>query len=178
MDVQDKVKLTAEIFDKYGDTIRSFISLQTDNKSDIDDIYQNLFLSLVHKPVPSHVKNIVGYLYKAITNDIIDTVRRKKSYQIRISDYAICKRNSTIQVNLHSIMTQAEDIKRTIQLIERQLPPHEAQAIIERYKYDHTTSQITKRMHINKRTLSRYLCTGLKKIRQLVSENIVDHEVS
>lgn len=170
MDVQKRVELAAAIFEKHGATIHAFISHQVNGSSDADDIYQTLFLSLVRRPIPSHVQNVVGYLYKAIQNDAIDTARRRKSYQDLISRYADDPRHNTVQEDVQSMAIEAEDARRTVQTIKRHLRHHEAQAIIERYGCNHNGHDIAKTTRIKKRTLSRYVCTGLKKLRQLVQE--------
>jgi len=174
MDVRKRVELAAAIFEKHGATIYAFISHQVAGRSDVDDIYQTLFLSLVRRPIPSHVQNVVGYLYRAIQNDAIDAARRRKSYQDFISRYADDPRHSTVQEDVQSMAIRAEDAQRTVQIVKRHLRHHEAQAIIEQYGCNYNAHNITKTMHMKKRTLSRYVCTGLKNLRQLVREDIVD----
>lgn len=170
MDVRKRVELATEIFEKHGATIHAFISHQVNDSSDAEDIYQTLFLSLVRRPIPSHVQNVVGYLYRAIQNDAIDAARRRKSYQDLISRYADDPRHNTVQEDVQSMMINCEDTQRTLQTIKRHLRHHEAQAIIERYGCNHNGHDTAKTMRIKKRTLSRYVCTGLKKLRQLVRE--------
>lgn len=176
MDVQKRVEMAAAIFEKHGPTIHAFISHQVNGSSEADDIYQTLFLSLVRRPIPSHVRNVVGYLYRAIQNDAIDVARRRKSYHDLISRYADDPQHSTFQEDVQSMVIKAEDTQRTVQTIRRHLRHHEAQAIIERYGYSSNSQDITKTTHIKKRTLSRYVCTGLKKIRQLVQEGKIEIE--
>jgi RNA polymerase sigma factor (sigma-70 family) len=170
MEVQKRVELTAEIFEKHGDTIRAFINHHVNGSSEADDIYQTLFLSLVRRPVPLHVRNVVGYLYRAIQNDAIDAARRRKSYQDLISRYADDPMHKTVQEDVQSMVIEAEDARRTVQSIRRHLRRHEAQAIIERFGCNHNSHDIAKTMCIKKRTLSRYVCTGLKKLRQIIQE--------
>lgn len=170
MDVRKRVELAAEIFEKHGATIHAFISHQVNGSSDADDIYQTLFLSLVRRPIPSHVQNVVGYLYRAIQNDAIDAARRRKSYQDLISRYTDDPRHNTVQEDVQSMVIEAEDAQRMVQTINRHLRHHEAQAIIERYGCNYNDHDVTKTMRIKRRTLSRYVCTGLKKLRQLVRE--------
>jgi RNA polymerase sigma factor (sigma-70 family) len=170
MDVQKRVEMAAEIFEKHGATIRAFISHQVNGSSDADDIYQALFLSLVRRPVPLHVQNVVGYLYRAIQNDAIDAARRRKSYQDLISRYANEPQHNTVQEDVQSMAIEAEDTQRTVQTVKRHLRHHEAQAVFERYGCNYSDYDTTKTMSIKKRTLSRYVCTGLKKLRQLVQE--------
>jgi len=170
MNIQKRVELAGEIFEKHRATIRTFISHQVNSYSDADDIYQTLFLSLVRRPVPLHVQNVVGYLYRAIQNDAIDAARRRKRYQDLISRYADDPRHNSVQEDVETMVIEAEDAQRTVQTINRHLRHHEAQAIFERYGYNHNNHDIKKPMCIKKRTLSRYVCTGLKKLRQIIKE--------
>jgi RNA polymerase sigma factor (sigma-70 family) len=170
MEVQKRVELAAEIFEKHGATIRAFINHHVNGSTEADDIYQTLFLSLVRRPVPLHVQNVVGYLYRAIQNDAIDAARRRKSYQDLISRYADDPMHNTVQEDVQSMVIEAEDAQRTVQTIKRHLRHHEAQAIIERYGCNHNSHDVTETTRIKKRTLSRYVCTGLKKLRQIIQE--------
>jgi len=170
-EIQTRVKLATEIFAEQGDEIRAIIWFNLNDKSQADDIFQGAFLSLVHKPIPEGIQNLKGYLYRAITNDIIDAARRTKSYRARIHRYAEYRKYSIIYEDPQNIVIQAEERQKTIQLIERQLPPREAEAVIKRYGRDISISDAAREMHVNKRTFSRYLCLGLKKIRQFVLES-------
>lgn len=170
MDVQRRVGLAAKIFEKHGGIIRAFISLQVNSTFDADDIYQTLFLSLVRKPIPSHIQNVVGYLYRAIQNDATDMVRRKEIYQDHISRYAKDPQHKNIQKDVQSMVIEAEDTQKMVQSIKRHLCHHEAQAIFERFSCNHDGHDVTMTNCIKKRTLSRYVCTGLKKLRQIIEE--------
>jgi RNA polymerase sigma factor (sigma-70 family) len=167
-DVQKRVKLATDIFAKYGAQIRAIIHFHITDKSKIDDIFQDFFLSILHKPVPEGIQNIEGYLYKAVTNDVIDAVRRTKSYRDRIHRSAEYRKYSIVYEDPQNIVIQAEERQKMFQLIERLLPPREAEAVIERYGYDRSIGDASTRMHVNKRTFSRYLCMGLKKIRKFL----------
>jgi RNA polymerase sigma factor (sigma-70 family) len=166
-----EVELACKIFDEYGALIYAVIHLQVNNKSDIDDIYQNLFLSLIHKPIPSHIQNTMGYIYKAITNDVIDCTRRRRAYKDAISRYAKCVRCDTVQKDPEKVAIQTEETQRIFRLIETRLPRHEAQAITKQYGQGRDPSDAARRMHVSRRTLSRYICTGLKKLRQFINES-------
>jgi RNA polymerase sigma factor (sigma-70 family) len=171
METKEKVEIAAKAFDMFGPAIYTLISLTVSNKSDVDDIYQDLFLSLVRKPIPSLTPKSMGYFWKAVRNHIIDRVRREESHRNRISMYTASRGHSTVQEDPENIAIRAEQIQKLIQLIETRLPRHEAQAIIKRYCENRELSDAAKERHINKRSLSRYLCTGLKKIRQFTRQN-------
>ena len=46
-EVQNNMRIATQIFDEYGDLIREMIRFRVNDKSMVDDIFQNLFLSLV-----------------------------------------------------------------------------------------------------------------------------------
>lgn len=65
------MKLASEIFEEHTDTIRAVIAFSVNDKSKIDDIFHDFFLSLVRRPIPRRVQNIRAYLRRAIKNDVI-----------------------------------------------------------------------------------------------------------
>jgi len=165
-DDRANVDSAARVFAEYGDFIYAVIyhKIKDDNKA--NDLYQDFFLSLVSRPVPAHVQNVNSYLYKAIQNDIIDAGRRIQKYQTlmnKYAQYADFSINKNSSVNALDIKGQTD---RIFKLIGGQLKPTEAKAIILRYKYNHSLEQVAQKMNVKKESVSRYVCTGLNKIRQ------------
>jgi len=170
-ELRQKVRWATEIFNEYGEKIRDTIYLQANNKSDAEDIYQDFFLSLVRRPIPAHIQNVKGYIYRAVKNDILDAANRGKSYQGQIARYAEYKSvtsYSALKKDRQNALIWAEEIQKVIQIIEKQLPRREAQAVLLRYNRNLNISEAAKSMQINKRSFSRYLCMGLKKIREII----------
>jgi len=176
-DVQERVGRASVIFEEHGDEIRATIQFLVSDRSKVDDIFQDVFLAIVDKPIPPDIQNPKGYLYRAIVNDIIDMARRTKSYRGRIQRYAECRKYSIINNDPDNIVIQAEEREKMIELIERQLPPREAEAVIKRYGNDISIGDAARKMHVNKRSFSRYLCLGLKKIRQFLHEEGSVHDL-
>jgi RNA polymerase sigma factor (sigma-70 family) len=170
-DVQKRVGLAAEVFDKYGDEIRSIILFNVRDEARADDIFQDFFLSIVNKPIPPDIQDIRGYLYKAITNDIVDAARKIKSHRDRIQRYADRHRYDIEQKGPQSTVMAAEEVGKMFDLIESRLPRCEAEAFSQRYEYDRDTDAAAKKMGIKKRSFARYLCVGLKKVREILREN-------
>jgi DNA-directed RNA polymerase specialized sigma24 family protein len=54
-----------------------------------------------------------------------------------------------------------------LQLIERQLPSREAEAVIRRHVHGDDVSDGARKMNVDTRTFSRYLSRGKKRIRRL-----------
>ena len=164
------VNQVTQIFEEYGDSIYAMICSYVNNSIEADDIYHDFFLSLVHKPIPTRIKKIRPYILRAIKNDVLDSVRRNKSYRARILRYADCQKQTFVQHDVPDTVIKAEEISKIFELIDRHLPHHEAKAVIERYYRGRSMEEIANEMNINKRSLSRYLCTGIKKLRKLIKE--------
>ena len=87
-DIHRRVERAGEIFDHYGHEIRAMIDFSIKDKARGDDIFQDLFVSVVKNPIPSGIENVRGYLYRAIANDIIDRLRRTMNHQEAVQMYA------------------------------------------------------------------------------------------
>ena len=168
-DAQGNVERAAGIFDKYGDFIRSLIRFHIRNEPEADDVFQDFFLLLVAKPIPLEVENVKGFLYKLIYDTAKDAYRRINRYQSRIDRYT--KRNLHFaESHPDTELISVEETKKMFNLIERQLPPHEASAVILRYRENYNTGEVAEMMGIKQRSVSRYVSVGLKKIGNVVAK--------
>jgi RNA polymerase sigma factor (sigma-70 family) len=170
-DLANKIDKTIKIFEEHEAFIRSIIRYQVKDDNQVDDLFQDFFLSLVSKPILENVKDIKGYLYRAITNDLIDAARRTISYKAAVQRFA---ENLNFSVNNHSpgnALIEGEEIERMLELIEGFLPRSQAKAISLRYKNGYNTDEIAEEMNINSRSVSRYISVGLKTIRRLWAVN-------
>jgi RNA polymerase sigma factor (sigma-70 family) len=165
-----RVKRAAEIFDRFGDLICATIAVNVGDDSEADDIFQDLFLSLVRHPVPSDLQRIDAYLYRLIVNDIIDADRRTKNYQARIRRYSELIYRPAAQEDVASdeAAIQLEEVQRMFELVIKLLQRHESKAVIASLVDCHRHA--ARRMGVKKRTFYRYVSTGLKKIREFVDK--------
>jgi RNA polymerase sigma factor (sigma-70 family) len=160
------VNIAAKIFAEHSDFIYAIICHKVRDKVQADDIYQDFFLSLVARPVPAGIKDIRSYLYRAITNDIIDANRRVERYQVRMRKYAeVC--NYVTNNNTPEKTLIAED-GEIFKLIGRCLPSSEARAITLRFKNNRDITEVAAKMSVDKRSVSRYISAGLKKVRHFL----------
>ncbi len=169
MEKQKRLDLVAQLFHEHGPAIRAMIRRHAGNKEEEEDIYQNLYLSLVCNPAPCPLTNTLAYLNTVIRNDVIDAARRRRSYQEMISRYATGHVYEEPDNNPEDEVIRVEQMQRINELIQSSLPPHEAKAVAERYGYGHNTADAAKHMHVKDRTVSRYLCIGLKRIRRAMA---------
>ena len=170
-EVRKNLELAAQVFDKYGDAIRKMIRFHVNDESMVDDIFQDFFLSLVRRPLPSGIQYTKAYLCKAVRNDVLDKAFRTKDYHSLIHRYANYRMGRVIYDNPENIVLQAEQSRKLSDLIKKHLLPHEAEAVIQRYIYNRNSGDAAEAMCINRRSFSRYVCKGLKKIRKFIREN-------
>lgn len=168
MDSHEKVALATRIFAEHGSAIRALIRLHVARPEEEDEIYQNLYLSLVCNPPPQPLANVPAYLSTVIRNDIIDAVRRRRSQHELVCRYAMSQTWDEVEEAPDERVTRTEEVQRVTDLVAKLLPAHEATAVIERYVYGHSTTDIASHMQVKERTVSRYTCVGLKRIRKAV----------
>ena len=167
-EVRQRVGLAAEVFGKYGDEILAVIRFNVDDQSKANDIFQDFFVSLVRKPIPSHIEDVRGYLYKAVTNDVIDVSRRTRNRQNNAQKYAYVHKHDISQENPQDIVIHAEETERMLRLIEHHLPKRESKVLLRRYSNGFSTADTAEKLHLTKRTVSRYLSVAMKKIRRFI----------
>lgn len=161
------VELASQIFSEYGDFIHSIIYTKVQNEEKAEDISQDFFLSLVYKPIPTGVRNIKGFLYRSIINDITDAHRRVERYKTHIQKYGQKIKSSINKTPFENAFIEKEEIINMLELINEQLPSSCSQAIILRYREDMSIKEVAKKMNVKSASVSRYISTGLKKLRQL-----------
>jgi len=160
------VGAAAEIVSEYNDFIHMVISSQVKNKSRVDDIFQEFFLSLVSKPIPHNVKNIKSYLYRAISNDIVDTQRQMENYKEKIKKYREKCNFSINKSKPEDALLRDEQKNKVFELIKVRLTSSQSQAIALRYGTNHTIKEVAQEMGVKSTSVSRYICTGLRKMCQ------------
>jgi RNA polymerase sigma factor (sigma-70 family) len=170
-EVRTKVGLAAEVFGKYGDEILAVIRFNVDDQSKANDIFQDFFVSLVRKPVPSHIEDVRGYLYKAVTNDVIDDTRQTRNRRSNDRKYAYARKCDALQEDPQDIMIHAEETERMLRLIENHLPKREATVLYNRCGDGLSTADTAKKLHLTKGTVSRYLSVAMKKMRRCIQKN-------
>jgi RNA polymerase sigma-70 factor (ECF subfamily) len=157
------------VFEENGDFIRSVIRYHVKNEAEAEDLFQDLFLHLISKPLPAEVQNVKAFLYKVIRDMVADAFRRIDRYQARIRRYSKRERR-TVEDCPDDVVIQLEETNKLFEMIERHLPPNEAMAVTLRYRDSYDIREVADRMQIKPRSVSRYLSVGLKKVRCFLGE--------
>jgi RNA polymerase sigma-70 factor (ECF subfamily) len=157
----------AKIFLEYGDFIHSIIHTKINNWEKEEEMLQDFFLSLVHKPIPPDVKNMESYLYRAIINDITDSRRRSERYLKYIKKFEK-KINFTINKSTpENAYINEEQISKMLKLIKEQLPVSCSKAVTLYYIENMSIQDIAKEMNVKTASVSRYISSGVKILRRL-----------
>ncbi len=166
----DAVRRAVAIFNEYGDFILAVIRFQSHDRSWQEDLFQEFFLALIRKPVPADVRNITSFLYRAVVNHILDSVRTRDNYRRAVKKYA---QKTRIPINIRSagnvLIEDTEERNATIAYLARHLQEREAQAFVLRYRDNFSIGEIAARMGVNARTVSRYLSESLKRLRETLT---------
>jgi RNA polymerase sigma factor (sigma-70 family) len=169
-EVFNNVSKAEKLFVDYGGFIRSTLSFNVKNEALSDDLFQDLFLFFVSKPIGKDIKNVKGFLYRVISDRIKDNIRRRNRYRSRINRYAEYY-SYNIQTLPENVLIEQEEIKKMFEMIKKRLPTNEALAMTLKYKNNRSISLIADEMGIRTKSVSRYISVGLKKIRQIFDMN-------
>jgi len=173
---RNNVDMAARVLAEHGSFIRAVILSKVKDKTQADDIFQGVFLNLVCKPVPKYVRDVRSYLYRAITNDAFDHIRRMERYEALVGR---CSQQYGYYINKPSAedaLITEEEIGKVLGVIERQLNGFESKAIALRYWSCLSIREVAERMNIKTRSVSRYICVGIKKIRRHLTAERSDQE--
>lgn len=166
-DVQHRVELARRLFVAHGEFIYSVIRHIASNNESIEDLFHDVFLFFVAKPVPDDVLNMQGYLYKVVLDKVRDWQRSHIRYETKIRHYTEIKSKQLDTSNKEADFS--EDVQKIFSLIENHLSKTEGRAIALRYKKQYAIEDVAKEMNIKPRSASRYISVGLKKIRSLLN---------
>jgi len=145
------------------------------NENQADDLFQDFFLSLVANPLPADVRNIRSFLYRAITNDIINAVQRGENYQNKMLKYAKRLNHSINNKTPENIVIEVEETNRMFELIEMRLRRSYARAITSRYRNNCNIKEIAKKMNVGSESAKKYIIRALAKMRRLLTNNKTRH---
>lgn len=160
----------SEIYRDNRQFIYKVIRFHLGDSPEVEDAFQSFFLRLLEKPVPKkETVNQRPYLYRMITNSIVDDVRRTKAYKKHISKYSANYDNKSSCCPCEKLI-QEEQIDSILNTIESSLPAHLSKTLKLRYKENYSNDQIVDAITAKKRTVIKYLSDGLKRLRMILNK--------
>ena len=162
--------LAHQIIFRHEDFIRAVIRFHSRNASDEEDLYQELFLSLIVRPVPAEVRNIRSYLYRVISRDAADLVRRDRANQEIIKKYREESGGEARRCEApEKGIALTEELDTAFRRLAVRLCPRVATAVRLRYRENCSIAEIAREMGVEKRTVSRYIARGVRTLRWLLA---------
>ena len=159
------------LFFQYKEQLRYTALKYTKDKTLVDDILHDFYISLINKPISKNISNTKSYLSRALRNDALDLISKNNSYHARNINYGKKTINQNWKLNHEAEIISTETSKYIFEIIEKILPPHEAEAIKQRYQFELNVKETAARMSVSPRSVSHYVSVGLKKLRKYLEEN-------
>lgn len=163
------VEDAAQIIDEYEGFIRWIISSQNTFNLSEDDLFQDFYLLLISKPIPTNVKNIRGYLYKAVLNHLADSCSKFHFYEKNVKKI---EKNNIFRINKidpEGALLIKEETNRMFELIKERSPGQKYVAITLRYRDGYSIQEIADKMGLKYSSVARYISKGLGIIRQCLN---------
>ena len=158
------------LFEEHEAFIRSVIQYALGSPSEVDDFFQELFLSLAFNPPPEELTSPRGYLYRYIMERSLDWRRSLSRRKKRLRQVSLDVDPPSDHKTAEAVVSQNEQIGILFEQNEKHISRNEARAIFYRFKYDWTYEETAKKMGLKPRTVVRYICTGLKKLRKRLNQ--------
>lgn len=163
----DNAKKARLIFEEHGSFILGVLESQV-GIHDAQDLYQNLYTSILTHPIPDSIKNIKSYLYRAAVNDVIDFKRKKSNQILRINEYSEHLRADRCQDDPANITELKDIINHTFKIIEENLPEKICRSLKLKLRNQLDYREISEEMGIKIDTVKKYVYRGLKNAQAIL----------
>ena len=137
------------------------------SREDAQDVVQSVFLQLLRREFPEGLKiNPKAYLYRAVVNTALNSVRSRKRY-------VLSNDAETFETTHSSEPDSAEDLHRRLYLAIAELSPETAYILILRYLHAYSITDIAKLLGKSRSVIAVTLFRTRARLKQLMS---VSHE--
>ncbi len=172
-EIQERINIAYTLFSRYEAKIYSMIKYNSDNQFLIDDIYQELFISIVKYPPPKNISSPISYLWKCITHIIYNIRRQQKSEESRINNYIKQISNNTHDITSTplAILLKNDNHHKLIEFIQKHLSPSEGRVLLEKIKHNSNNNEIALKLGIKCESVSRYYSNALSTLRSISIQN-------
>ncbi|MBX2894738.1 MAG: RNA polymerase sigma-70 factor [Cyclobacteriaceae bacterium] len=158
-------KAFAMIYERYVPELFRFLTKNIKDKSDCEEIVQDVFVSLWERREALEVDSLRAYLFTSVKYKVIRYIKHqmvKRKYEEHFRNFEatyvapIEPEKSTPIVPLHALLSESL----------QGLPDRCREAFQLRLEQNLTNSEIAQRMHISKRTVEDYMSTAFEHLRK------------
>lgn len=143
LSLKERIQSAELLFAQHGNFIHSVIRFFVRDEFEREDVYQELFVFFINKPVPEDIRNLKGYLYRVVADRIKDLKRKQVRYRKRLERYAeMADPVNENETGSFLAFSDREMAEKVYSLLEQHLTENEAAAINLRYKENSLLSKI------------------------------------
>ena len=150
------------LYDKYKSLVYGYLYKRVNNRTDVDEIFQNVFLKLHHSR--SRYKSefpFKPWLFAVLRNTLIDYFRKKKKEYKDVALDSLEMTSSALQVedkyNIDGLLPKNTDLNK-----------NQRQAIELRYGEDFSFDEIACRLETTSSNARQLVSRALKKLRKII----------
>ena len=163
--VQERVEQAGEFFLQHGERIRAIVGYVAQDEDRADDLYQEFYLSLVKRPLPSDIKDMDNYLFTVLLNSARGQRRRDRQYRECVQKYAQDRGEPVAQCDIADVVARTDEVNRIFRVAKKVLGRREFEAVQLRYYEGQDNQDVGRQLGLKANTIARYLWSGIEKIR-------------
>ncbi len=152
------------LFEKYAPRIYSFSLNYLKNKSDAEELVQDVFLKIWEKRhILDASQNIKAFIFKIAVNTIYDFIRRK-NIEYAFEDYARLNYTKDSNYTWHEVIF--EEMRQNLDKLVAKLPEQQ-QKIFKLSKLEgFTNDEIANKLDLSKRTVENHLYRAISFLKE------------
>lgn len=159
--------ITHKNYEKYSAFIKSVISLTVRGTDYREDIFQELFVKFAQKPQLNSSLANKNLCFKVVKNFTINYILREDAYRKRLARYSDMKKDGRSSYRPSKTFETKDEFEHLMKLSQKHLSKQVNAIIRLRYIDQCSYEQIAKQMSLKKKTVIRYVCTGLRTLREV-----------
>jgi RNA polymerase sigma factor (sigma-70 family) len=154
----------AKVFLDHKEFISKVISFRVHDEDEADDLFQDFFLTFIRRPLRRDIRDIRSYLYRMVTNHVIEPIARKERYRDRLREYAERTRHPARVKTPEESMLLADEVIKMFELIAKRLSRAQARAVRLRYRDGCTIKEIAQKMNVRIPAARGYISEGIRQL--------------
>ncbi len=160
-----------KIYNRLFTRIYSFVAYRVGTIQDTEDIVSDVFLRVV-RAFPNFKYQgqsfLDAWVFKIAINTVTDSYRKKRHSEMELSIAEVSQISSPIGTPEDSI-SKKEMFRRLYRLLTT-LAPREQEVIVLRFFAELKNREIAEVLDIDERSVSSYMCRGLRKLENVYLE--------
>ena len=158
----------SELFDRYWENLLDLALKTLKDEDSSKDVVQDVFADLWNRRYSINIKNLAGYLNKAIRFRAIDHIRKNKISMMSL-DYV----DQFKEINTTQELMDFKDLEINLEEYVAQLSP-QCRIVFKMSRFeDQSYKSISEKLGISVRTVETHISNALKQIRIKLNSDAV-----